>query len=521
MTDRRALVTLGFGTGLVAAGLGAALLAPATAAASPADDPGQTRNHSAAAPGHRVAAPGRKAPARARTAARTVPPSSAEPRRARASTGLQGSSLTVGNAKAVTAPAPGPIQAAVLAMQAYVYGYPLLEFEKFRSEATSLNTISVRTGFASPDAVPIWRPNADTFYSRAILDLSNGPVVLSVPDMGDRYYSLQFIDPYTNVVTYIGSRSTGSGPGTYALTWSGGPQVTVDGAEVVTLPYRNMLMLGRTLVGDAADQQRAVALMRQFTLTPSGSSAAPPPRTDPPTGSALLDAISAALEINTPPVADAARLAAIAQIGVGPGLRVADAHLGPLASAAIDLAVRASVALLPLLSGLNQYESALANRGWAVTPPAIGRYGTDYQLRAGVAYVGPWANIPDEAVYSAGLLDKYLLPLNGARDYVMHFAPGQQPPAGAFWSVTVYDPTGQFVPNALNRYSIASSRPNELVTRPDGSIDIVFSQHDPGDPGANWLPIPNTDFSAYLRVYVPGQAVLDGRWTPPPIERRN
>ena len=403
-------------------------------------------------------------------------------------------------------------------MQAYVYGYPLLEFEKFRAEAASLNTISLRTGFASPDAVPIWRPNADTFYSRAVLDLSGGPVVLSIPDMGDRYFSFQLIDPYTNVIDYIGTRATGSGPGTFAITWSGGPQASVDGAQTVTVPYPNMVMLGRTLAGDAADQQQAIALMKQFTLTASGPLATPPPATDAPTGLALLDAMSAAMALNPPSPTDAARLQAIAQIGVGPGLRVADAHLGPLASVAADLAVRAAVGLLPLLSGLAQYESALANRGWAITDPTIGEYGTNYQLRAAVALIGPWANIPDEAVYSAGLLDRYLLPLNGSHDYVMHFAPGQQPPAGAFWSVTVYDPSGGFVRNPLNRYSVSSSRPDELVHRADGSVDIVFSQQDPADPGANWLPVPDGAFSAYLRVYVPGGAVLDGSWTPPPIE---
>ena len=406
-----------------------------------------------------------------------------------------------------------------MAMQAYVYGYPLLEFEKFRSGAASLNTISLRTGFASPDAVPIWRPNADTFYSRAVLDLSNGPVVLSFPDMGARYFSFQLIDPYTNVVDYIGTRATGSGPGTFAITWSGGPQISVDGAQTVTVPYSNMVMLGRTLVGDAADQQQAIELMKQFSLTASGSSATPPPATDPPTGLALLDAISAAMELNPPPATDAVRLQSIAQIGVGPGLQVADAHLGPVATAAVDLAVRGAVVLLPLLSGLVQYESALSNRGWAITDPSIGQYGANYQLRAAVALIGPWANIPDEAVYSAGLLDRYLLPLNGSHSDVMHFAPGQQPPAGAFWSVTVYDPSGQFVRNPLNRYSVSSSRPDELVARPDGSVDIVFSQQDPADPGANWLPVPNGAFSAYLRVYVPGGAVLDGNWTPPPIER--
>lgn len=503
MTAHRML----FRAGIAAVGLGAALALPAVAAATP--DDASSRDHG------RGPVIGRAAHTRSAPAHKATTPlaSSEEPRRQSASKAVQGSSLTA-------TPAPGPIRAALLAIQAYTYGYPLLEFEKFRSEATSLNTISLRTSFASPDAVPIWRPNADTFYSRAVLDLGNGPVVLSIPDMGHRYFSFQLIDPYTNVVSYIGSRATGSGPGTFAITWDGGPAVTVDGAQTVTVPYRNMVLLGRTLAGDQADQQQAIALMNQFALTSSGPAAAPPTRTDPPTGLALLDAISAAMEINPPPAVDAPKLQALAQIGVAPGMRVADAHLGPLATAAVALAVQASVVLLPLLSAFNQYESALANRGWGVTDPAIGHYGTNYQLRAGVAYVGPWANIPEEAVYSAGLLDRYLLPLNGSHSYVMHFAAGQEPPAGAFWSVTVYDPSGQFVPNALNRYSVSSSRPGELVHRPDGSVDIIFSQRDPGDSTANWLPVPAGDFSAYLRVYLPGDAVLDGSWKPPPIDRR-
>lgn len=487
-------------TGIVAAGLGAALALPAAAAASP--DSGHNRGPvSGTRADHRSVSRSPAATAPARVARAGAPRAASTP-----------------TARVTTSRPPGPIQAAVLAMQAYVYGYPLLEFERFRSEAASLNTIALRTGFASPDAVPIWRPNADTFYSRAVLDLSNGPVVLSYPDMGDRYFSFQLIDPYTNVIGYLGARATGPGPGTYAISWDGGPQISVDGAQTVTVPYRDIVVLGRTLVGGEADQAQAVALMNQFTLTPSGPAAPPPPTVAPVTGLAMLDAISAAMELNPPPATDAARLQAIAQIGVGPGLRFSDAHLGPLATAAVDIALQASVVLLPLLSGLAQYESALANRGWAITDPAIGEYGTDYRLRAAVALIGPWANIPDEAVYSAGLLDRYLLPLNGSHSYVMHFAPGEQPPAGAFWSVTVYDPSGQFVRNQLNRYSISSSRPDELVHRPDGSVDIIFSQQDPGDPGANWLPVPSSEFSAYLRVYVPGEAVLDGSWTPPPIE---
>ena len=124
----------------------------------------------------------------------------------------------------------GPVRAAILASQAYIYGYPLMEYERVRQTVPDLNTIYSLTSFANPDVAPIWtaigggkRPNTDTFYSLAELDLSNGPVVLSIPDMGTRYYSFQLTDPYTNVVDYIGSRTTASDPGQYAITWTGGP----------------------------------------------------------------------------------------------------------------------------------------------------------------------------------------------------------------------------------------------------------------------------------------------------------
>ena len=157
----------------------------------------------------------------------------------------------------------GPVRAAILAAQAYIYGYPLMEYERVRQTVPDLNTIYSLTSFANPDVDPIWtaigggkRPNTDTFYSLAELDLSNGPVVLSIPDMGTRYYSFQLTDPYTNVVDYIGSRTTGTGPGQYAIVWTGGPSGTIPvGATVVEVPYSSILMLGRTLAGDAADQQ--------------------------------------------------------------------------------------------------------------------------------------------------------------------------------------------------------------------------------------------------------------------------
>lgn len=422
---------------------------------------------------------------------------------------------------------PGPVKAAVIAAQSYIYGYPLMEYQRVRQTVGTVNTIYSLTSFANPDVDPIWksigggkRPNVDTFYSLAELDLSQGPVVLSIPDMGTRYFSFQLTDPYTNVSGYIGSRTTGSGPGKYAITWSGGPQVDIPGAQTVLVPYSSMLALGRTLAGNEADQESAIELMKQYALDPTGGTVSPVIPIPRP-GIKYLNAISAGMALNPPPAIDDPQLEKMARIGVGAGMQVADANLGLLSTIAVDLAVRTSAALLPVLTALTQYATALQNHGWATPNPAIGDYGTDYLLRAGVTEAGLLANTPEEAVYSAGLLSRSLMPLRGfGRPYVLHFESGEAPPVDAFWSVTVYDARGNLVPNAERHYSVSSSRPEELVYQPDGSIDIVFARRDPGDPNVNWLKVPAFGrFSAYLRTYNPQQPILDGAWQPPPIVR--
>ena len=546
-TDRRVVGRRWAEAGVVAAGLSAAMLGGAgAAAAAPADS-----GHDSAAVSSDHAGGSSQAttsrhsqPRAAASAARSAAHPAAASSRARA-TGAQArvvlttpsataSVKTATTTAAAARQAPqaaakfsfvGPVRAALLASQAYIYGYPLMEYERVRQTVPDLNTIYSLTSFANPDVDPIWtaigggkRPNTDTFYSLAELDLSNGPVVLSIPDMGTRYYSFQLTDPYTNVVDYIGSRTTASDPGKYAIVWTGGPSGPIPAdATVVNVPYSSILMLGRTLAGDAADQQQAIDLIKQYSLTPAGG---PPPVTpQPKPGLSYLDAISAAMTTNPPPAQDDPKLAKLAKIGVGPNLTVADAGLGPLARLSAGLAVKLTAALLPTLAQLQQLVSAVQNKGWAIPDSSIGDFGTNYLLRAGVAEVGLIANTPEEAMYSSALLDSHLLPLDGCNTYVLHFAPNEAPPTDAFWSVTVYDKNGYLVQNPENKYSVSSSRPNELVTRADGSIDIIFSRTDPGDPTANWLPIPKGSFGVYLRNYVPQQAALDGSWTPPGIKR--
>lgn len=513
------------GAGLLAAGIGAGLFAgPGVAAADDGRGTAAEQDRGSATRSH-------PSPRRAPTShiGNRARPSAAVQRAFVGATPQPKASQSAPAAQsAATTRAPGPIRSAALAAKAYIYGYPLMEYQRVRQTVGTVNTLYSLTSFANPDVDPIWqsigggkRPNVDTFYSLAELDLSNGPVVLSIPDMGSRYFSFQLTDPYTNVSGYVGSRTTGYGPGKYAITWTGGPQVDVPGAQTVQVPYASMMALGRTLAGDEADQQSAIELIKQYALTPSGGAVSPVIPIPKP-GIGYLDAISAGIELNPPPAIDGPELAQLARIGVGPGLRVADANLGLLSTIAVELAVRSTAALLPLLTAANQYAAALTHRGWATPNPTIGNYGTDYLFRAGVAQAGLLANTPDEAVYSAGLLSKWLLPLRGwgIRPYVLHFAPGEAPPVNAFWSVTVYDKDGYLVPNPQHRYSVSNSRPDELVYQPDGSIDIVFARRDPGEPGVNWLKVPAVGrFNAYLRMYWPQQPILDDTWRPPPIVR--
>ena len=445
--------------------------------------------------------------------------------------------IGAGTASAV-GPAPGPVQAAALGARAFIYGNPLLELLRVRDTATSVpcpddrglapvNAISSRPAFIAPDEKLVVAPNVDTLYSMAHLDLSDGPVVLSHPDMGDRYFNFQLMDSYTNVVGYVGSRTSGSDAGKFAITWSGAPGPEVPGVTTITVSDSRIWLLGRTLAGDEADRADAFALMSQYTVTPPAgpqtfTDCAPfvPVEPPKPEGTALLDAISAAMEQNPPPIRDAAELAELARIGVGPGLRVADAGLSPVAFRALDQAVRAAESSLPAVVSGSQYAGALRSQGWSSPPDTIGDYGTDYVTRAGVAEIGLGANTPQEAAYVTALLDRNGLPLNGANSYRLHFPPGGQPLDDAFFSITVYDGDG-FLPSVPgNRHSISDSRPG-LVYQPDGSLDMVFSREDPGVPGANWLPLPDGSFRVYLRMYVPGSAVLDGSWSPPGIERWN
>jgi len=109
-------------------------------------------------------------------------------------------------------------------------------------------------------------------------------------------------------------------------------------------------------------------------------------------------------------------------------------------------------------------------------------------------------------------------PLSGANRYMLRFANGQLPPVRAFWSITMYNAKQGFVQNPIGRYAIGDRDP--LVVDQDGSLTLYVQHESPGkDKESNWLPAPADSFNLFMRLYWPEQAIVDGTWKMPPVEK--
>src|SRR5581483_1051429 len=153
---------------------------------------------------------------------------------------------------------------------------------------------------------------------------------------------------------------------------------------------------------------------------------------------------------------------------------------------------------------------------WSVNTDTMGVYGNYYLKRAIIAQAGLGANLPEDAVYPLNLGDESGRPLDGANKYTIRFARDAMPPAGAFWSITLYDPEGFQVANTPNRFAVSSWM--AFAHDPDGSLTLYVQNESPGAAKeVNWLPAPQGAFNLTMRLYAPKPDVLTGRWDPPPV----
>ena len=154
--------------------------------------------------------------------------------------------------------------------------------------------------------------------------------------------------------------------------------------------------------------------------------------------------------------------------------------------------------------------------GWSIIMKA-GQPGNGLLARAAFARILPAVNVAQEAAYWTTTVDSAGRRLNGQHAYVLQFPAGQLPPNDAFWSLTMTDVVGYMEPNPINRYSVGSR--SGLVPNADGSVDIYIQRTAPAGHEANWLPAPSGAFKLMLRAYLPGRAILDGKYHVPPVKR--
>lgn len=441
------------------------------------------------------------------------------------------------------------LEAREAAIEAYVYGYPLVTMEMTRRIMTNVaapeGTRAPMGQFVRMRSYPtaafrdVTAPNADTLYTTTWLDVSREPWILSLPDMEGRYFLFPMLDGWTNVFQVPGARTTGTGAQTYAITgpdWRGSLPAGVKQYES---PTGIVWILGRIYCTGTPEDYAAVhALQDQVSVVPLsayGKQYAPPagtvdPGTDMKTavreqvnaldGVAFFTLLSQLLKTNPPAAADAPMLATLAKIGVVPGRDFEPAKLDDAIVADVQAApkIAQKEIMAWMKAGILAGDMKLEH-GWLFTTKT-GEYGTAYRQRALITAIGLGANRPEDAVYPTSQGPDVLRKYDGAKRYVVHFEKDELPPVEGFWSLTMYDADYFFVANPLDRYTL--SQRNALARNPDGSVDVYIQHESPGaDKEANWLPAPSGRFILMLRMYWPKSqppSILDGTWKIPQVQ---
>lgn len=426
-----------------------------------------------------------------------------------------------------------------LTQSAYFYGFPLVfNLEQVNryvttgigaNKAAPFNTFSHAQTLGGPKDTFV-SLNNDTVYSMAQLDLSVGPLVLTVPDTTNRYYVLQFVDAWTNNFAYVGTRATGHKTGTFFLTppnWTG---VVPDGMRQIKVPTRIASIVGRWSCDGVADLKNVISLQEKTTLIAVDPSANPIglPKGDVNVKESIqfFETMRASMwdllpaEIDMPLQQSFAAL----QLVEDKSLINIDSELDTILAEGIKKGYDAVTYYL-------NHGSSQVENGWHLVFHAFDYNASFFEVgtindskwiiadrkkaiveRAVAAMGGLWGNHAYEAAYIMVWNDSDGAPLDGSNSYTLTLNP--PPPVGAFWSVTMYNvPEYYMVDNPINRYSIGD-RTEGIKYADDGSLTITMSHEEPLNSleKANWLPAPTGKFRPILRMYMPDESILEGEY---------
>ena len=429
---------------------------------------------------------------------------------------------------------------------AYIWGWPLVNnFNRSLGmkdvpepgrvggvvPASPPNHISMLTDYIDAAENYVTCPNQDTVYGAGYMRLDVTPVVIQVPDFGNRFYTYQITDGRTDSLASIGKQHH-TKPGFYLLV---GPHWTGKKPAGINAVYRSstdlVAIFPRVFQDDTPEDKAAIQpLLKQIMVYPLSQFTGKmqtmnwkdtPSFPAPSAGGAgevkwvvpekFFDELPGVMKMIPPLPGEEALYGMIDSVltaaSKDPELKVA------LTQAAV--ATEADV-IAPLFEFHNNGRPV--GHGWT-SPPNGARWGTDYLSRTATAKSNMYDNAPEETRYIYTDFDSSGQRLNGANRYTVTFPKGQLPPVNGFWSLTLYNGAHLFEANRLNRFSLGT-KSKTLKYNLDGSLTLYFQNDSPGaDKETNWVPAPKDGFSLYIRAYWPRPAILDGSWSPPPVTR--
>ena len=454
---------------------------------------------------------------------------------------------------ASSASIPGPVPGTRLTedyvrrvgAMAYLWGWPMVNMHNRKLILSKLpepglmggivpvapmNQLSMVHDYIDPGERLVACPNQDVVYGFGLFSLDPEPVVVQVPDFGDRFWVYQVVDQRTDSFVQLG-KMYGTRPGFCLLA---GPDWKGRTPRGITGGFNSKTNLGavipRVFMDDTAADRRAIqplltrilmyplsrftgqTQIKDWTKIPSfPNTSTDEEETKWVLPESFFDELGAILK-EVPPLPGEEALYATMQSVLDAAAKDPKLHAALVASA-----VDADKSLITPLFQFHNSGLPLAHNWTTINNGAA--FGTDYYSRTAVAKSNIFVNSIRETKYFYQDADGAGQQLNGNHAYTVTFAAGQLPPVKGFWSLTLYNQHHFFSPNDIKRYSVGTKN-KTLVTAPDGSLTIrVQSTAPDGEKRANWLPAPRENFVLYIRAYWPEEAALSGTWTPPAVAK--